>query len=328
PLYYGGSRDNQLRVIALDRLKPTVLWSVDSNTSVREPVWNDDWDAAPLVIGDYVLEGGENSWFYVIRLHRHYDEDGLVQVDPEIAMLVPGYDDQLFADVHDQDVSIENSVAFWDGVAYFANSGGLVQGWDISDILKGGDHYRRVFRFWDGDDTDATIVIDQQGYLYVARKMEENVHRQSVFARDHQIGSLMKLDPRKPNDPVVWSVQVGGFEPDGGMLSTPALYKGVVFVNKTEGGTVAVDAWTGHVLWTIPLPGPTWMSPVPVDDQLLVGDCSGVLHDFDISNLRKRPSERWHVQLSGCIESTPAVWHGKIYVGSRGGAIYGIGDAK
>ena len=50
---------------------------------------------------------------------------------------------------------------------YFSNSGGLVQGWDIRDILKGGTRYKRVFRFWDGDQTDASVVIDQQGYLYV-----------------------------------------------------------------------------------------------------------------------------------------------------------------
>jgi len=53
-----------LRVIALDRAEPTVLWSLDSTTTVPNPVWNNDWDGAPLVIGDYLLEGGENSWFY------------------------------------------------------------------------------------------------------------------------------------------------------------------------------------------------------------------------------------------------------------------------
>jgi len=326
PLYYGGSRDNLLRVIAVDRAKPKVLWSVNANTSVPKRVWNNDWDGAPLVIGDYLLEGGENSWFYVIRLNRRYDGRGLVQVDPKIVMVVPGYDDQLFRDVHDEDVSIENSVAFWDGVAYFSNSGGLVQGWDISDILAGGTHYERVFRFWAGDDVDASIVIDEDGYLYVARKMEENVSRPESFPRDHEIGSLMKLDPKAPNDPVVWSVQIGGFEPDGGMLGTPALYNGVVYVTKTDGGLVAVDQETGEILWTRDLPGPTWSSPVPIDDQLLVGDCTGVLHAFDISRRKRKPKELWSVKLTGCIESTPAVWHGMIYVGTRGGQIYGIGD--
>ena len=73
---------------------------------------------------------------------------------------------------------------------------------------------------------------------------------------------------------------------------------------------------------------PTWMSPVAIGGDLLVGDCAGVLRDFDISDPAVQPRERWRVQLSGCIESTPAVWNGMIWVGTRGGAIYGIGDRK
>jgi hypothetical protein len=325
PLYYGGSRDNYLRVIATDRSKPTVLWSVNANDNPGKK-WNDDWDGAPLQIGDYLLEGGENSWFYAIRLNRHYDSAGLVQVNPKIVMLVPGYDEQQFADLGDQSVSIENSVAFRDGVVYFANSGGLVQGWDISDILKGGTRYSRVFRFWDGDETDASIVIDQEGYLFVGRHASYNIPSRPQ-TRDHEVGSLMKLDPHKPKDPVVWSVQIGGFEPDGGILGTPALYKGIVWVNKTEGGLIGVDQKTGKIISETSLPGPTWNSPVPIDDQILVGDCAGVLHDFDISD-PKNPKELWTIQLEGCIEATPAVWKGMIWIGSRGGPIYAIGDAK
>ena len=89
---------------------------------------------------------------------------------------------------------------------------------------------------------------------------------------------------------------------------------------------VAVNQKTGKVLYRVPLSGPTWGSPVPIDGHLLVGDCSGVLHDFDIRNPFEPPEERWQVQLDGCIGSTPAVWRGMIYVGTRGGAIYGISD--
>jgi hypothetical protein len=327
PLYYGGSRDNFLRVIALDRPKPTVLWSLNADTSVPDPMWNNDWDGAPLEIGDYLLEGGENSWFYVIRLNRHYDSRHKVQVDPKVVMAVPGWDQEQLNAIGDTNVSIEDSVAFYNGVAYFSNSGGLVQGWDISDILKGGTHYRRVFRFFDGDENDASIVIDPQGYLYVSRHVtHHNSSRPQTVA--HQIGSLAKLDPSKPADPVVWSRQIGGFGPQDGILGTPGLYKGIVYTTVDEGGLVALNATTGRILWHMSLPGPTWGSTVPVDDQLLVGDCSGVLHDFDISQPRRLPREIWHVQLSGCIESTPAVWHGKIWVGARGGQIYGIGDPR
>jgi outer membrane protein assembly factor BamB len=326
PLYYGGSRDNNLRVIALDRPKPTVLWEVNADTSVPDPRWNNDWDGAPLQIGDYLLEGGENSWFYVIRLNRHYDSHHLVQVNPKIVMTVPGWDSQFLAELGDGDISIENSVAFYKGVVYFSNSGGLVQGWDISDILKGGTHYKRVFRFWDGDDTDASIVIDPQGYLYVSRHVEENVPRST--AMDHKIGGLMKLDPRKPNNPLVWSVPIGSYSPDGGSLSTPALYDGVVYDAATNGEVIAVNQQTGKLLWSFDVGSATLGSPVTIDHQLVLGDCQGVLHDWDISKKTHPPKELWHVQLSGCIESTPAVWHGMLWVGARGGKFYAIGDAK
>jgi outer membrane protein assembly factor BamB len=326
PLYYAGSRDNLLRVVAMDRPTPTVLWSVNSTSSVPNPVWNSDWDGAPLQIGDYLLEGGENSWFYVIRLHRHYDAQHLVQVDPKIVLTVPGWDQDLLNAIHDTDISIENSVAFSRGVAYFSNSGGLVQGWDISNILHGGTKAKQVFRFWAGDDVDASVVIDKHGFLYVARHIEENVSRPSALPRDHEIGGLMKLDPRKPSDPVVWSVPLGSYLPDGGSLSTPALYHGIVYGYATDGELIAVDQKTGHVYWSMTLPGPDEMSPVPIDHVLIVGDCSGVLHGFDISHPKQRPDELWHVNLYGCVESTPAVWHGMIWVGARGGKFYGIGD--
>src|SRR5438093_8227051 len=144
PLYYAGSRDNLFRIVAMDRSKPTVLWTIDANTSVPDPMWNDDWDGAALIVGDYLLEGGENSWFYVIRLNRGYNARHLVTVDPQIVATIKGWDPELLAAIGDQDVSIENSVAYRKGIVYFANSGGLVQGWDISDLLKGGDRYHEV----------------------------------------------------------------------------------------------------------------------------------------------------------------------------------------
>jgi len=322
PLYYGGSRDNYLRVIALDRRKPTVLWSVNADTSVPNPVWNNDWDGAPLVIGDYLLEGGENSWFYVIRLNRGYDDKGKVTVDPKIVFTTPGFDSELMADLPDDDVSIENSVAFNDGVAYFANSGGLVQGWDISGILDGGTDAKRVFRFWTGDDTDASIVIDDEGYLYVGTEL------QRFNARDAQVGQLMKLDPSKSRNPLVWSVQITerGGDGLGGVWATPAIYGDMLYEATNYGDLIGVDRMTGKVRWRVHLDGPTWSSPVAIDDVLLEGDCGGTLHAFDISNARKTPPELWSLGIGGCIESTPAVWHGMIWVGTRAGGFYGIGD--
>jgi hypothetical protein len=111
PLLYTGSRDNSFRVLALDRgNRPAELWSLSSE-SAPNPVWNNDWDGSALVIDDYLLEGGENSWFYVVKLNRDYDANGKVTVDPEIRIMVPGFDQQLLSELGDTEVSIENSVA-------------------------------------------------------------------------------------------------------------------------------------------------------------------------------------------------------------------------
>ena len=89
----------------------------------------------------------------------------------------------------------------------------------------------------------------------------------------------------------------------------------------------AVDRQTGATRWTLDLPGPTWQSAVIVDDTLVQGDCEGVLHAYDVSDTTVQPPELWTVQLEGCIESTPAVWQGRLFVGARGGRFYALGDA-
>jgi PQQ-like domain len=323
PLYYAGSRDGHLRVVALDRPEPEVLWGIDGGTSVPRPLRNDDWDGAPLVVRDHLLAGGENGWLYVIKLRRGYDEDGLVTVDPDVIATIPGFDDELLAAIGDQEVSIENSVAFRNGVVYFANSGGLVQGWDLRGLLRGGTDVERVFRFWVGDDVDASIVIDQTGFLYVAAQY------QRFNERSREVGQLMKLDPRRPDDPLVWSIDAReiGFEGAGGSWSTPALYGDVVFFSTAAGRVLEVDRGSGAVLHELQVGAPSIASPVVVDGVLMLGDCLGDLYAWDVSDPSVEPPLLWRMRFEGCIESTPAVWRGWLYLGTREGYLYGVADA-
>ena len=317
PLLYTGSRDDEFHIVALDREEPTELWSLHAD-ALAGHVWNNDWDGSAMVIDDYLFEGGENSYFHIVKLNRGYDAEGKVTVSPEVVFFTPGFDDQLFADIGDDEVSIENSVAISGNTVYFANSGGLVQGWDISG-LKDGQDPTRVFRFWTGDDTDASIVIDEEGMLYVGSEYERGT------ARSEEVGQMMKLDPSKPDDPLVWSVP-DHERLDGGVWATPALHEDIVIFASDDGEVMGIDRETGQVRWTKQLPGPTWQSPVVVDDVLIQGDCQGTLHGFDVSDTTIEPPELWSVTLGGCIESTPAVWKGRIYVGTRAGLFYAIGD--
>lgn len=311
PLVYSGSRDGSLHVIAIDRPEPVELWALPAD-AVSPTLWNDDWDGSPLVVDGHLVEGGENSQLHIVELRRGYGADGLVVVDPELVFNAPGWDEQLLDDIGDRNVSIESSVAVHDGIVWFTNSGGLVQGWDLATR-------ERVFRFWTGDDTDATIVADADGFLYVASEYER------ATARSEELGQLLKLDPRRPDDPVVWSVVDTEHRP-GGFWATPALHDGVIIVPDDSGEVRGWDMATGEELWSFELPGPTWQSPVVVDGVLIQGDCEGVLHGYDVRDPRELPVELWSVELGGCIESTPAVWRGRIFVGTRAGRFHAIGD--
>jgi outer membrane protein assembly factor BamB len=322
PLVYIGSRDNFYRVIAIDRPgRAEVLWKLSAD-AVSPTLWNDDWDGSGLVLDDLLLEGGENSQFHVAKLNRGYGSDGLVTVDPQLVFNTPSWDEQVIADLagnRAREMSVENSVAVSGNVAYFANSGGLVSGWDLGPLVEGTGRPERTLRFWTGDDTDATIVIDDEGFLYVSVEYERG------NARAAEVGQLMKLDPRRPDDPLVWSFEDRATTP-AGFWATPALHRDVLISATNGGELLALDRGDGTKLWSIDLPGPTWQSPVVVDDVLVYGDCNGVLRGYDVSDPRVEPPLLWEVRLGGCIEATPVVWKGTIYVGTRGGRFFALTD--
>jgi outer membrane protein assembly factor BamB len=317
PLLYTGSRDNQLRVIALDRDTPTELWSLDA--AAVPGIWNNDWDGNPAIVEDILYEGGENGWFFAVRLNRAVGADGLVGVDPEILVEMPGYTDELRALVGNN-VSIESSVAISGDRAYFANSGGRVVGLDISEFRTG--EAPVAFDYWVGDDVDATVVADGDGMLYVAVELERGTERSA------EVGQLVKLDPFTDGDPLVWGVPVPGVDGgDGGIWATPALWDGHVYVPTHTGRLLAVEAATGELTWEEDVGPHAWSSPVVVDGVLLIGTC-------DVPQLRAysladpaAPAHLWTMDQAagGCIESTPAVWEGRIYVGSRDGFMRAYG---
>jgi outer membrane protein assembly factor BamB len=314
PLLYFGSRDNRLRVVALDRPEPIELWGLEA-TAV-DGMWNDDWDGNPVIVDDVMYEGGENSWFFAVKLNRSMGSDGLVAVEPEILFQTPGWTQELLGLVG-RNVSIESSVMVHGQTAYFANSGGRVAGFDITNVESGVAPV--VFDYWVGDDTDATLISDHDGNIYVAVEEE----RKNQRSRD--LGQLIKLDPTA-EDPFVWGVQVPGGNDFGGFWATPALGDGVLYASTNPGELLAVDQETGEVVFREEIGWHSWSSPVVVGEELLVASCTGELRSYSIADPRQ-PILQWTMQLSqSCIESTPAVWNGRIYVGVRDGKFYAIGE--
>ncbi len=319
PLLFAGSRHPRFRVIALDREVPTELWSLDA-ASVPG-MWNNDWDSNPVVVDGVLYVGGENSWWFAIELNRRYDDDGLVTAEPMIVYATPAFTDELVARVGRQQ-SVENSTAVFGDRAYFATSAGRVVGVDISTLPGGPAEI--VFDFWMGDDVDATLVVDETGALYVAAQID------LATQRGRDVGQLVKLDPTRPDDPIVWSQHIPAANGvSGGVWATPALVDDILFVATNPGELLAVETATGEIVWRDDIGTHAWSSPVHAGDRLVVAvNCDTVpaLRVYDVRDPRRPEMVGEEAFAGGCIESTPALWKGSLYVGSRDGFFYALGS--
>ena len=98
----------------------------------------------------------------------------------------------------------------------------------------------------------------------------------------------------------------------------------MLYVSTHPGELLAIDTLTGEVTWRDEIGYHAWSSPVVVEGTLVVAvDCElgGALRAYDLSDPTS-PERLWDAPLSsGCIESTPAIWDGAIYVGSRDGYV-------
>ncbi|HET7845854.1 MAG TPA: PQQ-binding-like beta-propeller repeat protein [Acidimicrobiia bacterium] len=325
PLVYFGSRDNKYRILGLDEGDPVELWSMDA-TDVSG-TWNDDWDSNGAVVDDILYVGGENSWFFAVELNRGYDADGKVTIDPQILVEMPGYNSELI-DTAGGNVSIENSPVVYDQRVYFANSAGRIVGLDVSRVREG--EAPIVFDYWAGGDIDASLVVDAEGMLYAAVNVKPDqvgpgYRTQANIDRTREVGQLLKLDPYTDGDPRIWGVDLTAGSEQSGTWSTPAVYQGVVYNNTMQGSLIAVDAVTGEILWSDEVGWHSWSSPAVVEGMLVTATCLGDVRGYSLADPRA-PVQSWSVSLGEtCLEATPAVWDGVIYIGSRDGYLRALG---
>ena len=260
--------------------------------------------------------------FFAYELNRSYDETGLVHVDPVQLLAMPGYDQELISK-SGRNVSIESSAVAYEERVYFANSGGRIVGLDVSRIREGDAPV--VFDYYAGGDIDATLVVDADGFLYASIEHEPAQMGDVERSRNIEVGQLVKLDPYATGDPRVWGLDLTSGNSDSGIWATPALHGDLLYVNTHLGDLIAVDRGSGEVVWSDFAGWHSWSSPSVVDDVLVVATCLGELRGYSLDDPRA-PSIAWTIPISGaCLEATPAILNGRIYIGSRDGFMRAYG---
>jgi outer membrane protein assembly factor BamB len=95
------------------------------------------------------------------------------------------------------------------------------------------------------------------------------------------------------------------------VLSTPAVYNGLVFIADCGRGFHCVDAKTGQPHWTHEIKGEAWASPLVADGRVYLGTRSGTFYVLAASKEKKVLST---IDLGHPISSTTTAANGVLYV--------------
>jgi outer membrane protein assembly factor BamB len=270
---------------------------------------------------DTFLVGAENGIVYAVELHTAYDP---LAFRLALAPRVLRY---RFRDVSQARRGIENSLAAWRNLAFFADNGGTIQALDLSTL-------RPAWALAAGDDTDASLVIDVEPagpVLYTACEVDA----QGLKGRTR----IRKVDALSGH--VLWErsfacggEKVGEKIVQAGVFATPLVGSAdladriVVTLSRCpeRGAMVALAKADGAELWRRPLRTDAWSTPTAVRDAeadktwILQADRGGRLHLVDGADGTIARTLR----LDANVEASPAVFGDMAVVGTRGGTIYGI----
>jgi outer membrane protein assembly factor BamB len=97
------------------------------------------------------------------------------------------------------------------------------------------------------------------------------------------------------------------------VLSTPAIYNGMVFIADCGRKFHCVDAQNGKPFWTHDIEGEVWASPLVADGKVYLGTRSGAFYIFAADKEKKLLSS---TQLGAPISGTATAANGVLYVAS------------
>lgn len=221
---------------------------------------------------------------------------------------------------------IESSMSVIGDKGFVADNSGTVLCVDLRTMTP-------VWSFENGDDTDATIVVDEEEPGAFRLYTGSEVDLTGPIAEAH----VRKLDAATGRE--IWRVSrvchsapLGGRTNSGGVLATPLVVRHggrtIVFAifSRTDefarGEFVAIDGRTGRELYSITMNRYSWSSPAEFRDEhgnpyVFFSDVSGIVYVVDA-----RTGEVLVRKRTGFLfESSPIVFNDRAYIASRGRAI-------
>jgi len=270
---------------------------------------------------DTMLVCGENGILYRVRLNTAYDKDNNeISIDPNI-------DKYKYKIEGNSYQGIENSIAVYKNLAFFADNGGWLQCVDINKLEP-------LWIIDVTDDTDSTIVIDEEGdevYLYTSNEVDKQGVKGKSYIRkiDALSGKIVwenhyichsKLEPNPNNGGALATPIVGKNDMDNLVIYNLARYGGF-----NKGLVIALDKEKGEEVWRIELNNYSWSSPVDIYTEsgkgyVILCDSGGSM--YLIEGITGKILDK--INLGSNVEGSPAIFDDIAVVGTRGQKIFGI----
>ncbi|MRS11702.1 MAG: hypothetical protein EG823_01360 [Actinobacteria bacterium] len=319
------------------------LWRMTSPTSKS---YSRDADSSPIMIGDTLFIAIETGYVYAVDPTRTEERGGYRWPVVKAQQLLLGSN----AAGHGGNLVLESSASAIGDTLYIASGAGDVYGLSTADLSV-------VWDYWIGSDLDGSPVVTEDGYLLQA------VEKQYISANG---GVLKLDPRKPPGEATAWYFPTGDRsfadwlggvigsvcvnDEYGSGLARPALaaftaIDGNLYVvsqDETDGTATSPQGTT------VPKPklvfkdnvGGGISTPIMVDDYIIQAGYGAKVNVYKIDYqapggvpLTDRSGRQWTVGVTkiasyaaGSFESTPIVWQGRIYIGSRDGSFYCLGD--
>lgn len=265
---------------------------------------------------DTMVVGGENGLLYTVKLNTKFDFQDPTQMkltaSPEISYLKSKSGKQA-----NPSVSLESSVATYNGYAFLADKQGYLRCVDMNAM-------KTVWVKDMGDNTDATPALDLNSNDTLSLYTGTTVFTRLKGKKTAIIRSIDAMSGKEN-----WSYSVPAlFDKDerAGVKASPVVGEKniahlVVFTvsNVEDGGSlvVALDKQSGQEAWKTPLTANTVSSPVAVYDKsgnayIIQGDESGLLTMMDALTGEVLNT----LELGGRIDASPAVYNDMLVIGT------------
>ncbi len=322
------------------------LWRL---TAPRTKSYSRDADSSPVLIGDTLFVAIETGHLYAVDPARTEERGGYRW--PVIAAERVLLGDSRAAS-HGGNLVLESSPSVIGDTLYIASGAGHVYGL-ARDTLE------VVWDYWIGTDLDGSPATTEDGYLLQAVERQYTQHQGGVLKldpREDPAEALVWFFPTENRALADWQGGVIGSvavnDEYGSGLVRPALaaftaIDGNLYVvsqDETDSTATSPQGYQGvpkpKLVFKTPVGGGI-STPIMVDDYIIQAGYGAAVNVFKIEYeaeggvpLTDRSGTSWSVAVrkvaslpgGGSYESTPIVWQGRIYLGSRDGFLYCVGD--